>query len=126
MTPRQIHNVEVEEVWSLLGSRTDGLGSDEVARRLADIGPNALTSPPRWGWVRTLVAQFANLFSLLLDVSAALCFVADRMQPGEGMALLGWVLIAVAVLNGLFTFAQAIRAEEAVLDLWLIHLGTDH
>jgi sodium/potassium-transporting ATPase subunit alpha len=47
-------------------------------------------------------------------VSAALCFVADRMQPGEGMALLGWVLIAVAVLNALFTFAQAIRAERAM------------
>ena len=65
-------------------------------------------------WLRTLVKQFTNLFSLLLDVSAALCFVADRMQPGEGMAVLGWALLAVAVLNALFTFAQAIRAERAM------------
>ena len=43
-----------------------------------------------------------------------LCFVADRMQPGQGMAALGWALVAVAVLNALFTFAQAMRAERAM------------
>ena len=114
MTQRQIHNLELGEVWSLLRSRSEGLRPDEVAQRLAEIGPNTLTAPPRWVWLRTLVAQFANLFSVLLDVSAALCFVADHMQPGEGMALLGWALVAVAVLNALFTFAQAIRAERAM------------
>ena len=114
MTQRQIHNLEVGEVWSLLRSRAEGLRPEEVARRLSEIGPNTLTAPPRWGWLRTLVKQFANLFSLLLDVSAALCFVADHMQPGEGMALLGWALVAVAVLNALFTCAQAIRAERAM------------
>jgi sodium/potassium-transporting ATPase subunit alpha len=111
---RQIHNLEIDEVWSLLRSRKEGLRPDEVAQRLSEIGPNALTPAPRWGWLRTLVAQFANPFSILLDVSAALCFVADRMQPGEGMALLGWALLAVAVLNALFTCAQAIRAERAM------------
>ncbi len=114
MTQRQIHNLELSEVWSLLRSRSDGLRPEEVAQRLAELGPNTLTAPPRWVWLRTLAAQFANLFSLLLDVSAALCFVADHMQPGEGMAVLGWALVAVAVLNALFTFAQAIRAERAM------------
>ncbi len=114
MTQRQIHNLDVAEVWSLLRSRAEGLGPDEVAQRLADIGPNTLSSPPRWVWLRTLLKQFANLFSLLLDVSAVLCFVADHMQPGEGMAFLGWALVGVAVLNALFTFAQAMRAERAM------------
>ncbi len=114
MTQRQIHNLEVDEVWSLLGSRAEGLGPTEVAQRLAEIGPNTLSTPPRLGWLRTLGKQFLNLFSLLLDVSAALCFFADRMQPGEGMAALGWALVGVAVLNALFTFAQAIRAEHAM------------
>jgi len=114
LTQRQIQNLEVGEVWSLLRSRTEGLRQDEVAERLADIGPNTLSSPPRWVWLRMLFKQFANLFSLLLDVSAVLCFVADHMQPGEGMAFLGWALAAVAVLNALFTFAQAIRAERAM------------
>jgi sodium/potassium-transporting ATPase subunit alpha len=111
---RQIHNLEVGELWSLLRSRAEGLRPDEVAQRLADIGPNALAPPPRWVWFRVLVKQFTNPFSMLLDVSAALCFVAEHMRPGEGMAFLGWALVAAAVLNALFTFAQAIRAERAM------------
>ena len=114
MTQGQIHNLDISEVWSLLRSRPEGLRPEEVAQRLAEIGPNTLGPPPRWGWLRTLLQQFANLFSVLLDVSAALCFVADRMSPGEGMAVLGWALLAVAVLNALFTFSQALRAERAM------------
>ena len=114
MTQRQIHNLELGEIWSLLRSRAEGLRPDEVAERLADIGPNALAPPPRGVWLRLLGKQFTNPFSLLLDVSAALCFVAEHMRPGEGMAYLGWALVAVAVLNALFTFAQAIRAERAM------------
>jgi sodium/potassium-transporting ATPase subunit alpha len=114
VTQRQIHNLETDEVWSLLRSRAEGLRPDEVAQRLAAIGPNTLTAPPRWARLRALVAPFANPFSLLLDGSAALCFVADRIQPGQGMAALGWALLAVAVLNALFTSAQAIRAERAM------------
>jgi len=114
LTQRQIHNLEIGEVWSLLKSRPEGLHPGEVAERRAELGPNVLSAPPRGVWLRTLLKQFANLFSLLLDVSAVLCFVADRMQPGQGMAALGWALVAVAVLNALFTFAQAMRAERAM------------
>lgn len=114
---RPIHHLSVLEVWTELGSRPEGLGAEEVTARLAEVGPNTLSSPSRWGWLRTLLAQFVNLFSLLLDVSAGLCFVADHMQPGEGMAVLGWALVGVAVLNALFTFAQAIRAERAMAAL---------
>ena len=85
----------------------------EGAQRLAELGPNTLTRAPRLDWLRMLLRQFGNLFSLLLDVSAALCFVADRVQPGQGMALLGWALIAVAVLNALFTFAQAVARSSS-------------
>ncbi len=114
MIDRQIQNLDVGEVLSLLRSRPEGLHPDEVAARLAELGPNTLSAPPRLQWLRLLARQFTNLFSILLDVSAVLCFVADRMAPGEGMAVLGWALASVAVLNALFTFAQAMRAERAM------------
>jgi len=117
VTQRQIHNLEVGEVWALLRSRPDGLRPDEVAERLAQIGPNTLEPPPRLGWLRLLALQFTNLFSLLLDAAAVLCFVAEAMEPHGGMAVLGGALLAVAVLNGLFTFAQAMRAERAMAAL---------
>jgi sodium/potassium-transporting ATPase subunit alpha len=111
VTQRQIHDLDVDEALSLLGSRPAGLTADEARERLAEIGPNTLREPPRLLWLRTLVPQFANLFSLLLDVSAVLCFVADHMQPGEGMGVLGGALLTVSLLNGLFTFAQGHRAR---------------
>jgi sodium/potassium-transporting ATPase subunit alpha len=111
---RQIHNLDAGEVWATLRSRPEGLRPDEVAQRLGLLGANTLTSPPRLAWLRTLAKQFVNLFAILLYVSATLCFVADRMQPGEGMGLLGWALGAVALLNALFASAQAMRAERAM------------
>ena len=114
MTQRQIHNLASHEVYSLLRARPEGLSAAEVAQRLADFGPNALAPAPRLNRLRALAKQFTNLFSLLLDVSALLCFVAERMQPGAGMALLGWALLGVAVLNALFSFAQEMRAERAM------------
>jgi sodium/potassium-transporting ATPase subunit alpha len=51
---------------------------------------------------------------VLLDVSAVLCFVADRMQPGQGMGVLGWALLCVALLNAGFSFVQEMRAERAM------------
>ncbi len=114
MTQRQIHNLELAEVWGFLRSRPDGLTAAEVAERQAELGANTLGPPPRWGWVRVLLTQVTGLFSVLLYVSAALCFVADRMQPGQGMMLLGLALAGVAVLNAVFTFAQTIRAERAM------------
>ncbi|HSQ01012.1 MAG TPA: cation-transporting P-type ATPase [Candidatus Dormibacteraeota bacterium] len=114
MRQRQIHNLEPAEVYALLRSRTAGLTADEVAPRLAELGPNTLAPPPGLHWLRTLARQFTNLFSILLDVAAVLCFVAARMQPGEGMELLGVALFGVAVLNALFTFGQEMRAERAM------------
>jgi sodium/potassium-transporting ATPase subunit alpha len=111
---RQIQNLEVAEVYALLRSSPEGLDPERVARRLEEIGPNLLSRPKRLSWVRTLVKQLTNLFSALLDVSAVLCFVADHIQPGEGMGLLGWALLGVAILNAAFTFVQEMRAERAM------------
>ncbi len=111
---RQIHNLAEAEVFGLLRSNPRGLSSAEAARRAREVGPNTLSPPPRFRALRLLVKQFTNLFSLLLDAAALLCFVADRMQPGEGMGLLGFALLGVALLNALFTFAQEMRAERAM------------
>ncbi len=111
---RQIHNLEPAEVFALLATSEQGLADDTARARLAELGPNVLSAPPRHHFARTLGKQLTNLFCLLLLGSSALCFVADRMQPGEGMAVLGWALVGVAVLNALFSLAQELRAERAM------------
>ncbi|MBI4083868.1 MAG: cation-transporting P-type ATPase [Candidatus Lambdaproteobacteria bacterium] len=110
----QIQNVQPERVFALLHTRPEGLRAAEVAARLAEIGPNALATRARHRWLAILVRQCINFFSLLLDLSAAICFVAEAMQPGEGMAMLGWALLGVSVLNAVFGFLQEYRAERAM------------
>jgi sodium/potassium-transporting ATPase subunit alpha len=114
---RQIQNLAAEEVLSFLGSRPEGLSEHEIEERRREVGPNSLEVKRRLWWLASLARQFTNFFSILLDISAAICFVADNLQPGENMDLLGWALLGVSVLNALFSFVQEFRAERAMEEL---------
>ncbi|MEK7821023.1 MAG: cation-transporting P-type ATPase, partial [Pseudomonadota bacterium] len=97
--------------------RPEGLTPAEVAERLREVGPNAIETRRRHQWIGSLARQFTNFFAVLLYIAAAFCFVSDRVQPGESMDILGWALLGVAVLNGLFGFIQEYRAERAMEEL---------
>ncbi len=114
MTPLQIQNLTAEQAYTALGSNPDGLTSTEAGDRLKEIGPNSVEIRDPWRVVRSLLRQFTNFFTILLMVSAAICFVAESVQPGQSMALLGWALAGVALLNALFSFIQEYRAEKAM------------
>jgi sodium/potassium-transporting ATPase subunit alpha len=113
----QIQQIETAEVFGFLESRPEGLDGGEVDERLRQLGPNILDQPRKLWWLPMLVRQFANFFSLLLDISAGICFVADRIQPGEHMDVLGAALFGVSILNSLFSFLQEYRAERAMEEL---------
>ena len=110
----QIHEVAPERVFESLQSRAEGLSEEEAAERLRELGKNTLGAPVRFRLIRSLLRQLTNFFSLLLDVAAGLCFVANAMQPGERMDVLGWALLGVSLLNALFAFFQEYRAERAM------------
>ncbi|HEY9081227.1 cation-transporting P-type ATPase [Magnetovibrio sp.] len=111
---RQIQNIPPEQVYRFLHSREGGLRAREVEERLNEVGLNTLEETRRLVWLKSLGRQFTNFFSILLDISAGICFVADSIQPGEGMNILGWALLGVSILNALFSFVQEYRAERAM------------
>lgn len=113
----QIHEVAPEAVSGLLRTRKEGLSDEEVLSRRHEVGRNTLEAASRLKWLGNLARHFSNFFSILLDIAAAACFAADMIQPGEGMGVLGWALVAVSVLNSLFAFAQEMRAERAMDEL---------
>jgi len=117
MSNTVIHQLPTTDVFGVLDSRSAGLSAREAAARLIEAGPNCLTSPSSWRWLSLLAKHFGNLFSVLLYISAAACFVAEAMQSGQSMAVLGWALIGVAVLNAVFAFVQEYRAERAMEEL---------
>ncbi len=116
MNPPSAHigQIPLQQVYAALHTRPEGLSSAEVAERLAYVGPNRFEVVDRWKLLRTLGRQFTNFFAILLIISALICFVAHRINPEEGMGILGWALIAVALLNALFSFIQEYRAEKAM------------
>ena len=75
---RQIHNLEVDEVLSLLRSRAEGLSPDEVAERLAELGPNAF-AVLYWAPVGAVLATgpVAPWLVALAALGAPILFLAD-------------------------------------------------
>lgn len=113
----QIHQLNQRQVLRQLAARKAGLSEEEVVERLADTGPNSLEIPDKWKQLRSLVKQFTNFFTILLNISAVICFVADYLQPGESMNILGFALLGVSCLNAAFSFWQEYRADKAMEEL---------
>ena len=114
---RQIHAVSVGDVYRLLRTRASGLSAGEGEERLRELGPNRLESARQFSAWHSLARQLTNFFSLLLFVAGALSFVADYVDPSAGMTVLGIALLAVALLNAIFSFLQEARAERAMQEL---------
>ncbi|TLQ47559.1 cation-translocating P-type ATPase [Streptomyces marianii] len=90
-----------------LGTGAHGLSGREAERRLAVYGPNEVRSTagePVW---RELTRQLAHPLALLLWAAGALAFIA-------GIAVLGWAIVAVILLNAAFALLQERQAEHAV------------
>jgi sodium/potassium-transporting ATPase subunit alpha len=110
----RIAQLSAAEALRSLGSGSAGLPEQEAVRRLQEFGPNlieAVAGEPPW---LTLAKEFTHFFALLLWLAAALAFVAEHFDPGQGMLELGLAIVGVIVVNGLFSFWQAYRAERAL------------
>ena len=84
----------------------EGLRSADAALRLQHDGPNRLPAPPRRGMLRRFVGELVHFFALLLWGAAGLAWLA-------GLPQLTIAIAAVIVVNALFAFLQAMRAEHA-------------
>ena len=94
--------------WSRSQAAPSGsaLSSVEAAAQLRLHGRNELPTPRRTPAWKRLAAEFVHFFALMLWVAGVLACVA-------GMPQLGVAIFVVVVINGLFAFAQAERAERA-------------
>lgn len=110
----KIHQLDIEEVYASLNSGTTGLTEAEAARRLSEYGINEIEKARGERLIRVLGRQFFNFFAVILWIAAALAFLAEWFDPGDGMALLGFAVIGVIVVNGTFSFWQVRRAEMAI------------
>ncbi len=109
-----IHGLSVEQALASLKTSAAGLASAEAARRLAEFGPNHVEEVPRENLLLTFAREFTHFFALILWIGAALAFGAEHFDPGQGMAKLGLAIVGVIIVNGIFSFWQEYKAEQAV------------
>ena len=103
-----------------LASRAAGLNASEAAQRLREFGPNRLAEPRRRPLVARLLREFTHFFALILWFAAALAWFAELHEPGQGMAVLAAAIVGVIGVNGVFSFLQEYRAEQAIEALRLL------
>jgi calcium-translocating P-type ATPase len=113
----KIHQFSADEALASLNSRHDGLSQAEVEHRLSEYGVNQIEEVRGESLILKFSKEFVHFFALILWLAAGLAFFAESRQPGGGMATLGYAILGVIIINGLFSFWQQYRAERAITAL---------
>lgn len=98
------------EVCAALQTAPHGLDEAEARKRRERYGPNAIADTLPVSTFRRLAASFINWISLILLIAGLLAFLSDT-------PVIGWVILVVAFLNGIFTAWQEYLAERAIAAL---------
>jgi len=113
----KIHHLTVDQALANLRTGAQGLSAEEAGRRLREFGANRIERVrTEHGW-RRLWAGFTHFLALILWLAAGLAFFAEYREPGQGMGILGVAILGVILINGLFSFWQEHRAEQALTAL---------
>lgn len=109
-----MNRMNLQELFSALGTSNEGLSDDEAQRRHVRYGLNTLPKIPTKSWYIKLAAQFTHFFALLLWVAAGVSFVTAWADPSSNMLPIGWAIVIVIGLNGAFGFYQEFRTEKSL------------
>lgn len=113
----KLHQLSVSEALASVRSSAQGLAASEAAARRVEYGPNRVEPLARESaWLR-LLKEFTHLFSIILWIAAGLAFLADWFDPSQGMARVGWAVVLVILVSGLFSFWQEVRVERTLAAL---------
>ncbi len=113
----RIHQLSVADAIASVRSVPSGLSSDEAARRLREFGANRVEQVAGVPVLLRLFKEFFHFFALILWIATALAFLGEWKDPGQGMAKIGYAIIIVIVVSGLFSFWQEYRVERTLAAL---------
>lgn len=110
----RIHQLSALDAVASLKSTTAGLSRAEVERRLHEYGRNEVQKFARRPLLLRLIKEFTTFFSLILWVAAGLSFFAEWSDPSQDMAKVGYAIVTVILVSGLFSFWQEYRVEQTL------------
>ena len=112
--PKNLHACAEQEILSSLETSESGLRDEEAEKRILEYGPNEIGRREKKNYFRQYVIQYTQFFAILLEVAAALSFVANIYSPGEGFDILGYAILGAVVINATFAFWQEYKADKTV------------
>lgn len=114
-----VQTLPTGDVFTALDTSPRGLASSEVTARRARFGPNELPRVGRRGLWRDLVAQFTDLFAVVLLIASAITFLAYWLQEPRdvGTLQLAVAILGVVALNATIGFVQEYSAERTAQSL---------
>lgn len=102
----RIFELSLSQVFSALDTRAEGLTVEEVRARLQKFGLNKIEAAKKTPLIYRFFFNFTHLFAVLLWIASILSFVSKMPE-------LGWAIIIVIIINGVFSFVQEYKAEKA-------------
>lgn len=114
-----VQELRASAVFAALGTTPRGLSEEQAAERRARFGANALPPPRRSGLWRRFLAQFTDLFAIVLLVASGTTFAIYLLEEPRsvGNLQLAVAILAVVVLNAVIGFAQEYSAERTAESL---------
>ncbi len=103
----ELFKLPIDDVYSELKSSPDGLNATEVKRRLEQYGSNQIKEVKKKPIIYKFFVNLYQLLALLLWAASLLAFLTGTPQ-------LGFAIIAVIMINAIFSFWQEYQAEKAI------------
>ena len=94
-----------------------GLSSQEARDRLAQYGPNALSSPRKRRTILRFLRQFRNVQVYLLLAAVVMSLLVWSLEHAETLPYEALAIFAILLLNAVFGFLQEERADRALTAL---------
>lgn len=106
--------LSTKELFDKFRSSIEGIKSSDVENRQEQFGKNIIEQKSKKNYYKEYFKQYIQFFPILLEIAAALAFIANYYQPNEGNNILGYAIFGAVVINASFTFWQDFKADKAM------------
>lgn len=101
------HLEQLDNLYGQLGTRPDGLTTQEAAQRLDQFGPNELKAKRKKTPFMMFLDQFKDFMILVLIAAAIVAGIVGELTDTL-------IIIAIVIANAVIGFIQEYRAEKAI------------
>jgi len=106
----KFYNQSTEDIFKLLDSSQKGLDSSEALKRSEKYGKNELITSKKVSPFIKFLAQFKDVFMIVLLVAASLSFFIKSYSDGI-------IMLTIALINAVVGFLQEFKAEKIMESL---------